>query len=233
MQVPEKRQACLRMMITITRTEDKKRLEEVLDDLEIPVCYQCRGEGTAPSEILDIFGLSGGDRLLTACILPKARTKEVFGQLSRRLPFRHRGGGIGITVPVTGLQNRMLQMLTDNEKQEFREALRRDEAEMKERSMYSVIWVSAVSGCSDDVIDTARAAGAKGGTVLHGRRRSSEKAQQYLGLPMQGEQEFIMIVVEKEKKCTVMKALNEACGLKTPVRGVILSLPVDDVMGLE
>ena len=51
MQVPEKRQACLRMMITITRTEDKKRLEEVLDDLEIPVCYQCRGEGTAPSEI--------------------------------------------------------------------------------------------------------------------------------------------------------------------------------------
>ena len=31
----------------------------------------------------------------------------------------------------------------------------------------------------------------------------------------------------------VMKALNEACGLKTPVRGVILSLPVDDVMGLE
>ena len=47
------------------------------------------------------------------------------------------------------------------------------------------------------------------------------------------QQEFIMIVVEKEKKCTVMKALNEACGLKTPVRGVILSLPVDDVMGLE
>ena len=80
--------------------------------------------------------------------------------------------------------------------------------------MYSVIWVSAVSGCSDDVIDTARAAGAKGGTVLHGRRRSSEKAQQHLGLPMQEEQEFIMIVVEKEKKCTVMKALNEACGVE-------------------
>ena len=33
------------MMITITRTEDKKRLEEVLDDLEIPVCYQYRGKG--------------------------------------------------------------------------------------------------------------------------------------------------------------------------------------------
>ena len=66
--------------------------------------------------------------------------------------------------------------------------------------MYSVICVSAVSGCSDDVIDTARAAGARGGTVLHGRRRSSEKAQQHLGLPMQEEQEFIMIVVEKEEK---------------------------------
>ena len=34
MQVPEKRQACLRMMITITRTEDTKRLEEVIQKVQ-------------------------------------------------------------------------------------------------------------------------------------------------------------------------------------------------------
>ena len=54
-----------RMMVFITRLEDEKRLERLLEDLHIPILYQCRGKGTAPSEMLDIFGLSGTTRSLS------------------------------------------------------------------------------------------------------------------------------------------------------------------------
>ena len=50
---------------------------------------------------------------------------------------------------------------------------------MQEKSGYVVIWTSVDSGFSDDVVDAARAAGAKGGTVLKGLRRTSERSGQF------------------------------------------------------
>ena len=55
----------------------------------------------------------------------------------------------------------------------------------------------------------------------------------YLGLSLQEEQELTMIVVPQEKKAAVMVAVSQACGLRTEAHGVVLSVPVDEVMGLE
>ena len=127
----------------------------------------------------------------------------------------------------------MLQMLNDEARSAVEAIQKGDEAEMKEKSEFSLIWVSVESGCSDDVIDAARSAGARGGTVMKGRRRNSERASQHFGIPIQEEQDFVMIVVPRDKKGEIMSAISQACGLKTEAHGVVLSLPVDDVMGLE
>ena len=44
--------------------------------------------------------------------------------------------------------------------------------------------------------------------------------------------DFVMIVVPEEKKTAVMQAITTSCGLNSPAHGVILSVPVDEVMGL-
>ena len=106
-------------------------------------------------------------------------------------------------------------------------------AEIREKAGYTVIWVSVTNGYSDDVIDAARAAGAKGGTVIKGRRRNSERVSQHFGITIQDEQEFVMIIVPKFKKGEVMSAITTACGLKTEAHGVVVALPVDEAVGLE
>lgn len=106
-------------------------------------------------------------------------------------------------------------------------------AEIHEKSKHTVIWVSVAAGYSDEVIDTARSAGAKGGTILRGRRRNSEHVRQHFGISMQDEQEFVMIVAPREKKTGIMSAICEAYGLRTPAHGTVISLPVDDAIGLE
>lgn len=226
-----------RMVILITREEDKKKLEELFDTLRIPMCYQCRGKGTAPTEMLDIFGLSGTTRLITVGILPKFLVKDLERAAEDQLSFHRRGGGIALTIPVTGLQNPVFQMLNDeareNLRQHIKERTEQDMAEVKKRMDYVVIWVSVVSGYSDEVIDAARAAGAKGGTVLRGRQRNSERVSQRLGVSMQEERDFVMMVVPRKKKGEIMSAITSACGLSTKAHGVIVSLPVDDVIGLE
>ena len=229
----EKLPIAQRVLITITQEKDQKRLESVLESLHIPLIFQARGQGTAPSEMMDIFGLGGTTRLITAGFLPKLLIQPAFEQLSSQLFFRHKGGGIAITLPVSGIQSHILNILNDEARASLTDYLKGDEAEMKEKSAYSLIWVSVASGYSDDVVDTARKAGARGGTVLKGLRHHSQRACQSLGVPIQVEQDFVMIVVPRENKAEIMAAISGACGLNTPAHGIVLSLPVDDVLGLE
>ena len=226
-----------RILLFITRTEDEKRLEALLDEVHVPIFYQCRGKGTAPSEMLDIFGLSGSVRLITLGILPKFLVPNALKKIGRQLYFHQRGGGIVVTLPVTGLQTPVFQTLNEETRdqlaQQIKERIERDMAEMHEHSNYSMIWVSVANGYSDDVIDAAQAAGAKGGTILKGRRRNSEHVSQHLGISIQDEQDFVLIVVPREKKAAIMSAITTACGLRTPAHGVVFSLPVDEAVGLE
>ena len=221
-----------RIVITITREEDEKRLAEVLDSMNVSISFQLRGKGTATSEMLDIFGLSGTTRVISFAVLAKYQAVPLFEVMRKRLFFHQKGGGIAITVPIIGLQNHVLQMLNEEMRADVEETMKGDEKEMKEKSEYTLICVSVSNGYSDDVIDAARDAGAKGGTVIKGRRRGSERASQLFGISMQEEQEFIMIVVPRDKKNAIMSAITSACGLGTKAHGVVLSVPVDDVMGL-
>ena len=221
-----------RMLIAITREEDQKKLEEVFDSMDIPMCFQFRGKGTAPSEMMDIFGLRGTTRLLTGAFLPKPQVKPLFEMMNKQLSFRHRGGGIAITVPMIGMQSSVLDLLNNEDQDEAEKGLEGDESEMKEKSRYALIWVSVMGGYSDDVVDAARKAGAKGGTIIKGRRRSSEQVSHHFGISMQEEQDFVMIVVPREKKNDTMTAIMNACGLLTKAHGVVWALPVDEVMGL-
>ena len=92
---------------------------------------------------------------------------------------------------------------------------------------------AVVNGYSDDVIDAARQAGARGGTVIKSRRRNSEHAQQFFGISIQEEQDLVLMVVPKAQKSAIMTAISEKCGSKTPAQGILFSLPVEDTIGLE
>ena len=226
-----------RLFLTITREEEEKKLEKALDSFHIPIWYQCRGKGTAPSEMLDIFGLGGTTRLITLGIIPKMRTGELFEALVEKLFIRRRGGGIAITVPLVGLQGAVLQVIKDEAREaiekRMKERIREDMAEVQSKSEYTVVWVSVTSGFGDDVIDAAREAGARGGTIMKGRRKNSEYVSQHLGISLQEEQEFVMIVTPREKKKAVMSAISEACGLRSKAHGIVIALPVDEAIGLE
>ena len=98
---------------------------------------------------------------------------------------------------------------------------------------YALLLLSVAGGFSDQVIDAAHGAGARGGTVIKGRQRSDERTRQRFGISLQEEQDFVMIVVPREEKTAVMTAINTACGLGAPAHGVVVAMPVEEAMGLE
>lgn len=222
------------ILLLITRLEDEKKIRKILDRFRLPIYYQCRGEGTANSENLNICGLSGTKRLITFSILPRPLVYDVFSILTNHLCLWQRGRGIAVTIPVTGIQEVIRKILeerknfttSDEDKGGF---VRMDNKE----TAYSMILVAANYGYSDEVIHAARKAGAKGGTIIKGRRGGSESVMQFLGVSIQEEQEFMIIIVPRNQRSNVMVEISKACGLKTPAHGVVLSIPVEEILGIE
>lgn len=85
-------------------------------------------------------------------------------------------------------------------------------------------------GHADEVMDAARAKGAKGGTIIYGRGTAGE-VEKFFGISFQSEKEVVLIVVEHGLRHAVMEEISQKAGLKTPGQGVIFSMPVEDAIG--
>ena len=98
---------------------------------------------------------------------------------------------------------------------------------------YALITVIAEKGCSDMVMDAARAAGAGGGTVVHAKGTATEFTAKFFGVSIAAEKEMIYIVAEREKRDNIMYAVMNAEGFKEKAHGIVFSLPVDNVLGIK
>ena len=89
------------------------------------------------------------------------------------------------------------------------------------------------NGYSEVAMDAAKACGAKGGTILHGRGTISKDAEKFFNISIQPEKEIVMILAQNDLIDGILKGLYNAIGSKTPAQGIAFALPVDDVMGIE
>ena len=106
---------------------------------------------------------------------------------------------------------------------------------IKKESDFSHDLIMAVvnHGYSDDLVNSAREAGASGGTVINARAQAHEGVVNFFGISVKEEKDIILLLVNREKKVSIMKALSEAHGLNSKANGIVFSLPVDGVMGMN
>jgi len=104
-------------------------------------------------------------------------------------------------------------------------------AEKKEQ--YEVIVVIVNEGHSDKVMDAARDAGARGGTIAHARGSGTKDIEKKYGIVITPSKEMLYILVNENIRDKVMEAINTAAGLDTLGQGIIFSLPVDNVSGVK
>ena len=99
-------------------------------------------------------------------------------------------------------------------------------------SKHEMIMCIVNAGFSETVMEAAKSAGARGGTILNGRGTANKEAESLFHIAIQPEKEVVMILVDKEIKDAVLHALYQKAGLDTMGQGIAFSLPVDEVVGL-
>ena len=103
---------------------------------------------------------------------------------------------------------------------------------MKNTEFQMVICI-VNTGFSPIVMEAAKEAGARGGTIIHGRGTANREAEKLFQIVVQPDKEIVMIIVKSEIKDQVLKSINAKAGLETEGQGIAFSLPVDRTAGIS
>ena len=92
---------------------------------------------------------------------------------------------------------------------------------------YELVLCIVNAGFSQNVMEAARSAGAKGDTVLRARGSANPESEEFFNIKIQPDKEVVMILVPKDIKDDVEKAVYKEAGIADEAKGIIFSLPVN------
>lgn len=190
---------------------------------------QRHGRGTATSEIMDILGLGSSEKDILISYATDAVANRLMYQLDNDLRGSVKTGGIVFNAPLTGMNNLVAAAISYKSGN-----LRKGEEtmELENKGKNSLILVTCSRGCSEAVMDTARKAGARGGTVFKARWTGVEDMEESYDLTLNEEREIVAIVIPTEIRNTVMTAINEKHGLKSDSQCMLCSMGIDQLVRL-
>lgn len=254
-QIPKTEIPTLKFIFFIIDWNQAHIISHVFEEEKVRFYFVSKGKGTASSEVLDLLGIGVGDKAIVTCLEQAVLVPVLFKEVRKKLGFHSPGAGIAFTIPLSAINNPLLlvfkQSIHKNEKIALERALTNSGdnfpkdvitpgsnvpnnggGNMANECSYDLIVSIVNQGYSDEFMNTARKAGASGGTALNARGQAHVGAVKFFGVAVQDEKELILILTSKEKKTSIMRALCETHGLNSKAQGIVFSLPVDDVMGL-
>jgi nitrogen regulatory protein PII len=223
----------IKLLIFIIDWNKIKTISAVFEQENVRFHFICKGRGTASSEILDLLGIGSSEKAVILCLEQNIMVPVLLKEVRKKLGFQSAGAGIAFTVSLSGINNPILQVFKEsihkNEKISLEKEMEKMSSEIKHDLIVSVIN----HGYSDEFMTVAREAGATGGTVLNARGLAHHGPVKFFGVSLQEEKELIIMVVNRDKKTSIMQAVSQAYGITTKAEGIIFSLPVDTIIGLN
>lgn len=98
--------------------------------------------------------------------------------------------------------------------------------QVQNNTEHELITVIVNSGYADDIMDAARKAGARGGTILHARGTGKPDDEKFFGITIVPEKEEILILADPNTSVAIQEAIEVLSCLTTPGMGIMYTTPV-------
>jgi len=218
----------LHLMTTIISRNMTRKFASFYEGSGLPVSFITLGEGTASSEILDYFGLDGSEKSVMFHVVTDTKWKEVKRNLRLKMNIDIPGIGIVFMIPLSSIGgSKALNYLTCQQ-----DYVKGEESELKD-TKYELLVTIANQGYTEQIMDAARKVHAAGGTVIHAKGTGAHLAQKFMGVTLVPEKEMVFIVVRKDQKNAIMRAIMDEAGTGTKAGAIVFSLPVTDTAGMR
>ncbi len=218
----------MKLIVSIVERGQGRNMIELFNGQKVTHHLQCAGKGTATSEIMDLLGLDSLEKDVVFSIGKATLVNQLMRDLNHELRGNARSKGIVFDMKITAMSHVLALAIL----MPVREAQGREDIMMEEGMENSMILVTVNQGFTEEVMHTARKAGARGGTIIRARWAGSESTEEFYGITVQQEKEIIAIVSPSSKRKDIMEAINSQHGLKTEARGTVCSLAIEDMVRL-
>lgn len=195
-----------------------------LGELGIGFNVQLSAHGTAPSEMMDIFGLGTNDKDIIFSLAPESEVNEYAYELSKNISGNFEYGGLMMCVRLSAISRLTAELVTRRSGSNTESGGKR---KVKNTQKHQLILVSVNQGYTDAVMETARRAGAAGGTVLRARLADFESLGQLGDLDVRQEREVLAVFAPAATAAAIMDEVNRVHGVTSEANGMVFALPVD------
>ncbi len=220
-----------KLLISIVRRDQGEDYLDFFHRCGVATSFASLCKGTASKSMLDYLGLEKTEKIMLQSMINGDNAGRLLRRLVTQMGIDLPGNGIAMTIPVGSIGGRSgLDYLAHGQ-----DAAKREEKEVKKVSEIPYVLIIAIAdkGTTDLVMDAARSAGARGGTVISARGTGEAFTQKFFGVSIAAEKELVYIVSRKSDKEKIMRAIMDQAGIHTDAHGVVFALPVDSVAGLR
>ena len=211
------------MILSIVERDKGKKLIKELERLDIKVNLQCVGLGTAPTEMMDIFGIGTKDKDIIISLGAESAVKDMMANFGTAFESHSKYGGLMIILKVNAANRILTEILSFNNDK----ITEKGNGSMKNEHHNNLIIISVNEGYSEDVMQVARKAGATGGTVIKGRLANIEQLADIGKANLDGEREILCILAPLKTSAQIMEEVNKEFGAKSDANGIIVAIPTE------
>ena len=215
-------------MITITERAREKAFIRLYSEHGVDISFITYGNGTATSKVLNTFGLEASEKAVMGSFITTENFAPIKKDLQRRFHIDVPGTGVVFVIPLSAMGGKkQLNFLLGSQ-----EYVRGEESVMKNTET-ELIVVIANHGHSDTIMEAARSAGVRGGTIIHAKGTAAHGTDKFMGMVLAEKKEMLYMVVDSASRDNVMRAIMDNAGIKTDARAVVFSLPVTATAGMR
>ena len=168
------------------------------------------GKGTVNNSFLKFLSLSDERKEIVLMGTDSHTAKTSLKELNEDFDFEKNGNGIVFTI---GMNDIIGSRSYEREETEEERGI--------DKSMYQVIITIVNRGKAEDVIDAARAAGSKGGTIINARGSGTNETSKLFNMEIEPEKEMVMILSKKDITDAIVSSIRKKLEIDVPGNGII------------
>lgn len=176
--------------------------------------------GTAHEGWSQWLGVDEVRRELILMLVPKDAEDAFYRMAEERFRFRERHTGIIATIDVLGAVG-MHECSTDGAPSD-------EEAPVTHRAVFVIVE----KGDGEEIMDIAERAGARGGTLVHGRGAGIHEHEILFNMQVEPEKDILLIITPAEETPTIVDAIRREAGIDEPGRGMMFVVDISRVLGM-
>ncbi|MFY9393746.1 MAG: P-II family nitrogen regulator [Halanaerobiales bacterium] len=181
------------------------------------------GTGTVDNRLLEILSLDHVRKEIAIMVTESSVAYEALDKLNEKFHFDKPNHGIAFIIPVSevyGTRDSVSETI-----------IKKDRGD--ENTMYKAIFTIVDRGKGENVMDAAKSAGAKGGTIINARGSGIHETEILFSMPIEPEKEVVMILAKNEIVDNISSAIREELKIDEPGMGIMFVLDVNKTYGLN